>query len=434
MSKAFYCGAAREVITPPLGTLLYGYNPFTPAESVHDDLTATVLAVGNGEENALLISLTLGDVQTALDAELRQAVSEASGVPFDHIILTATHTHCGPNTSGVEGWGEIDRKFVDTILLPALKKASKDAVSSMTEAEVGYAVGHSEVGINRRQQNPDGSVSLGQNPWGSYDPNMTVMVFRRADDKKGILNLIHYGCHGTACGCAHEITRDWSGMMIDRTEMLTGTMTVFFNGTIGDVGPRLTNGWTTGNITYVEELGSYAAQDAMRIYRNVRDFNVPDVKLHIGTVHLPYQKFPSLDAVRAELAGIKDPEKLYNLQKLRWQHLVDVEKLLAAGNDALPEAFSYPQTLLSIGSTVFIPFPFEHFSEISMRLRAYTGYQNTLTLSCANGYNGYLPTEDQLCRGGYEVGVFRYASVYSLADNTDQHIINENLRILRDNT
>ena len=96
----------------------------------------------------------------------------------------------------------------------------------------------------------------------------------------------------------------------------------------------------------------------------------------------------------------------------------------------MPDDFTYPTTIAVIGDIALIPFPFEIFSEISMRLREYSGCQNTLCLSCANGYNAYLPTEDQLCRGGYEVGVFRYASVYSLADNTDENIINENLRIL----
>ncbi|MCQ2463229.1 MAG: hypothetical protein MJ177_07485 [Clostridia bacterium] len=430
---SFLCGASRETITPPVGTLLYGYTPDVVSESVHDELTATAVAVGNGVQTALLISLTLGDIQTALCDEMRTAAAKAAGIDFSDVIIASTHTHCGPNTSGMEGWGEIDRAYVDGILMPAVRLSAEKAVKSMTPATVGSACGKSEVGINRRQQLENGCITFGQNPWGCYDPNMTVLSFRREDNRQGIVNLVHYGCHGTACGKAVEITRDWSGMMLDRMEKLTGTLSVFFNGAIGDVGPRLTNGETVGDITYVEELGSAAAMDAMKIYRQIKSFHSPQIRLHKGTVRLPYKKFPSLSQVQNRVSQIKEPEKLINIERLEYGYYKNVEKLLLAGVTEPDGEFTFPQTVVEIGNCVFVPLPFEHFSEISMRLREYSGFENTLTLSCANGYNGYLPVESELCRGGYEVGVFRFASAYSLADNTDQNIINENLRIMREN-
>lgn len=429
----FYCGVGQAVITPEIGTCLYGYYPGLHSESVHDDLKASVIAVGNGVETALLMALTLGDINSVLCDEFREIASEASGVPAENIIVTGTHTHCGPNTSGIEGWGDVDRAYIDSILIPGIRRASADAVAGMTEAVVGTATGHSDVGINRREQRENGEVVLGQNPWGSYDPTMTVTVFRRADNGGNIVNLVHYGCHGTACGAGTEITQDWSGVMLARMELMTGTVSVFYNGSIGDVGPRLTNGCTVGNISHVEELGSVAAVDAMRIYRTVRSFTTPELRLHRGTVRLPYQKFPTLAEAESRVASFADPDGLVNVMRLEYQHYADVAELLRSGKAEDGREFSYPVTIITLGDTVFIPIPFEHFSEISLRLREYTGYAHTLTLSCANGYFGYLPTEDQLCRGGYEVSVFRYASLYSLADNTDQNIINENLRILREN-
>lgn len=429
----FLCGAAREKITPPIGTHLYGYNPNVISTTVHDDLTATAVSFSDRKNTMLLITAALGDIDTKLDAEMRGKISEKCGVPTENIILAATHTHSAPNVSGVEGWGDIDRIYVDTILLPALIKISCGAVSEMRPAEIGTASGKSDVGVNRRQQNRGGGISLGQNPWGCYDPTMTIITIRSKNDKSGIVNLIHYGCHGTACGISTEITRDWSGGMIDRVEKETGTLTAFINGAIGDVGPRLSNGQTTGDITHVEELGSYAALDAIRIARQIKSFVIPQLSLKHGIVRLPYQKYPSLDYVRSELENVGDPLKLINIDYLRYKHLTAVKELLESGNDRVPDDFAYPVMAAVIGDIAFLPFPFEIFSGISMRLREYSGYQNTLCLTCANGYNAYLPTEDQLCLGGYEVDVFRYASVYSLADNTDENIINEMLRILEKN-
>ena len=418
----FLCGAAREIITPPVGTLLYGYQPDLASTSVHDDLTATAIAFSSGTDTALLVSVTVGDIQTELDRALRAEMASACGVPADRIILAATHTHCGPNVSGVAGWGGIDRAYVDTILRPALICAAQAAVDAMIPAELAVTHGESRVGINRRQQLRDGQVRLGQNPWGCCDPTMTVISVRAQDGGQGIVHLIHYGCHGTACGRSTEITRDWSGTMIDRVESETGTLTAFLNGAIGDVGPRLTNGRTTGDIRHVEELGGVAAFDVMRILNLPKVFTVPSLAL-------PYQPFPSLDDVRRALAQIAHPDALINHARLRYTYLKSVESLLLRG-ESTPDALTYPVTLVTVGGVALIPIPFEFFAEISMRLRADSPVPYTLGLSCANGYRAYLPTQDQLCRGGYEVAVFRYASPYRLADDTDQHLIDEIFRIL----
>ena len=79
---------------------------------------------------------------------------------------------------------------------------------------------------------------------------------------------------------------------------------------------------------------------------------------------------------------------------------------------------------------VFVPFPFEIFSEIALRLRAYSPIRHTLTLSNANGYSAYLPTEDQLVRGGYEVACFRFSSAHPLVDNADQILIDRTLALM----
>lgn len=429
------CGAARRVITPPVGTALYGYQPGVFSTSVHDDLTATALALGDGHSSAMLISLTLGDLQTALCGEMKREASAVSGIPADHITVASTHTHSAPNVSGMEGWGEIDRGYIDGILMPAIRDAAREAAASMTPAEMGYAVGDSLVGVNRRVTFPDGSVDFGQDPDAPFDPAMTVIRFRRADDGRGILNLVHYGCHGTACGMHHEITRDWSGLMIDRLEAESDTLSVYFNGAVGDVGPRISNGKTTGDITYVEELGRKAAADALRVYGLIRDYTAPAFSLHSGIVHIPRRPLPPLEDVREALNGFTDPDSLVNIDRLQYVHLKETETALEAGapaGAAVPD-FTFQQTQVRVGDILFVPCPFEPFTDICLRLRAASGVPCTLTLSCANGYEGYLPTQGELERGGYEVGVFRYVALHPLTDDADSRLITESLRILSEN-
>ena len=291
----------------------------------------------------------------------------------------------------------------------------------------------SDVGVNRRQQMPDGSINFGQNPWGSYDPDMTFIAVRNAQTKEGIINIIHYGCHGTAGGHNREISRDWSGGMCDRIEKLTGTLTAYFNGTVGDTGPRLTNGSTVGDCTYIEELGSVAAFDAVRAMKSLGQYREGKLEIFSDTVRLPYKPMPPLDEIRKGLEEYKETENLTNIFALKYRHLKDAEAFLTNGGE-MPRAKEIPTTLVSIGEALFVPVPFEVFSGISLRLREYLRkkYPHTLVLSNANGYNFYLPTQDQLCLGGYEVDCFLNGSLFLLEDATDQNLINEILRIVNE--
>ncbi len=88
------------------------------------------------------------------------------------------------------------------------------------------------------------------------------------------------------------------------------------------------------------------------------------------------------------------------------------------------------ETVIAVGPVVFVPFPFEMFTEMTLRLRHFSPYQHTLSLSIGNGYYSYLPSQDQICRGGYEVAMFRDFNPYQLKDNTDTTIVKELLGMI----
>ena len=197
MSHNLHCGVGKADITPPLGTMLYGYPPARPAEAVGDGLEAVAILLKSSEGSALLISCTLCATTTQLAGELRAIAGEVCGIDPDHVSISCTHTHSGPNTSLKSGWGDVDYPYIENILKPGIREAAQKALASLVPAQMGIGVTDSDVGINRRQVMEDGSIELGQNPWGVHDPRMTVISFR-GEDGKTIANMIHYGCHNTA--------------------------------------------------------------------------------------------------------------------------------------------------------------------------------------------------------------------------------------------
>ena len=81
------CGAAREDITPPVGTLLYGYNPHQVSTSIHDRLNLTAVLFGQRDEYALLVTMTVGDIQNELCGELRTIAGSELGLSPSRVII-----------------------------------------------------------------------------------------------------------------------------------------------------------------------------------------------------------------------------------------------------------------------------------------------------------------------------------------------------------
>ena len=70
------------------------------------------------------------------------------------------------------------------------------------------------------------------------------------------------------------------------------------------------------------------------------------------------------------------------------------------------------------------------FTEIGLRIDGAVKDLKVMTMSYTNGQLLYMPTEDQLCRGGHEVNLFRYSNVQQYADNTDYYLVLGTLKIM----
>lgn len=431
MKEAFVLGNAKKVITPPLGTPLYGYPRYErrKATSVHDDLHANAAAFGYGKPSALLLSLDICSARTDLVDRIAAEIAKHTPVDAKNVIICEIHTHSGPCCTFTPGWGVSNDAYIEEILIPMCVAAAKEACESAEEALLGIGTTESRVGINRRQLMEDGSARLGQNPYGCYDPEMTVLSFISRKERKPLLNIVHYGAHGTASGEGPEITRDWPGYMIDRMEAQTGAMTFFTNGAEGDVGPRLSNGRTVGTLAMAAELGGVAAIDAMRAYRNIRSYEEVKFEVLHGELCIPYKPFPSKEQIEAELAELEKGEIIGTaiiLQNTMKERL----KVHAEGKE-IPAYWRFPQVMIRLNSAVFVPFPFEVFSEITVRLRQYSPLGHTLSLCNANGALAYLPSKEQIARGGYEVDQFTRRHIFTMVDETDDKILADNVAILR---
>ena len=417
-------GVARENITPEIGGQLYGYSPDIFSKSVADDLTVTAYYFRQGKTKALMISCTVCLINTELSNSILSLIEQKFQIPKQNCMLCATHTHSGPNTSGQSGWGDIDNEYCEERFVPAILLATEKAMKSIQPVKMGIAHGISHVGINRRELNENNNIILGQNPWGPYNPEMTVISFTD-EHGKAVANMIHYGAHGTAAGKNQEITRDWSGIMIDTLEKQSGAITAFFNGPEGDIGPRISNKKTTGDMDYVRELGAVAAQDAVRIYNKLYTYSDATLSVSHKKLQIPLKKRISAGKAKQMLETYKD--HTVNYKGMIREHLENTIKSYEDGYGD-QEVCELEQTVIALGDLVFLSFPYELFSEIGMRIDKAFQTKAILSLSNTNGSEGYFVTQDAICRGGYEVTMFLYGHLQQFADNADFYLMQESIK------
>jgi len=422
-------GVAREDITPKVGGRLFGYNPNIYSTAIHDNLQLTAFAFSYEETKVLMINATICVICNPISDELRRELSAQTGIPFENILLSSTHTHSGPSLCKDPKWfGNFAQEYYDTKFHPAVLAAAARALSQMEPVQVAFASGKSDVGINRRELTLDNRVKLGQNFWGPYNPEMFMLSFKNLSGKV-VANIITYSAHATAAGNNTEVTRDWPGIMTDAVETVSGGLTAFFNGTMGDTGPRLSNGRTTGlgDVRYVHELGSIAAGDAVRIYKTLSEYNDVRFAAASGFLTMPVQPRESYEDAVAGFEKANDPSS-----ELPQYVKVYYEQLIQSYEDGYvdKEVQEIPMTVVRIGDVIFAPFPFEMFTEIGFRIDGAFQDKKVITLSYTNGQMLYLPTEDQICRGGHEVNAFLYNPLQRFVNNADYHAVKSAVSII----
>ena len=421
-----HIGIARQIITPPPGTLLFGYPRERRGNVVEDDLNATALVLQSDSAIAALVSLDWCVIDQEETAKIREAAATQTGIPPENITIHATHTHSGPATITTWGWGEKNCEYLD-LVRPKIVQAIVEAQQSLQPARVGFGVTKTNVGINRRELDLEGKVLLGFNEWGARDDDLTVVRFE--NENGTVAQIIHLSAHPTSRGAEPSVSRDWPGVMMDRVEKITGAKVLFLNGAFGDVAPRTNAGGATGDgDAAATEVGLRAATDALRAFQSIKEFRDLPLNIINGNIDLPYAPLPHLEETKIQIEKYAHAQNAWGSENAEWQYW---NAVLKAHEDLLQSSKIIPQTITKLGPLAILPFPGEVFSEIALRIKRHSPFQYTLCAGTSNAHLGYLVTREARARGGYEVWVMRAFSAYLLAENLDDVLVRENIQLLQ---
>ncbi len=450
---ALQAGAAEVVVTPPIGGELEGYGARTEVSTgIHDDLYAHVLVLDDGVIRAGIVSVDVIGLDRAMVQRIRSAAAELAGIPAEHLMLLATHTHGGPRglitlrTGADEALIEITARHVIG--------AIRTAASRLRPARV--YLGHGRVeGVAQNRRFPDGPT----------DPTLHALRVD-GDDGEPIAALVRFTCHPTVMNFDNlQITADYPGQVyrIVKSVLGPGTPVLFANGACGDINPArvaaifpeverigtIVGAEAVRVLTSVSTAGSFVAADNLlwseRIgIENRVGYRIDQPRLRAGRqmVSLALRSFDGEAEIQARIArgrerlaglGLSDEQ----LRRIRQGQVAagEISPAILAERRATAARLSYDsaslaalrryqyvqkawpgdrwqveiQALSLTPGVVLVGVPGELMVELGDQIREGSGLPDCLVCGYANDYVGYIVTPDSVAEGGYESGMTIFA-------------------------
>jgi neutral ceramidase len=258
-------GAAKVDITP--GNLTSLTNLWgRPFEGVHDPIFLRALVVDNGINTAAIVAADL--VEFGDTSSVRKRIAEEVGIPFDHIIMTASHDHNAPRvgvvTAGAtaHAGGPATAAYTQMVH-DQIVKVVRQAKAALQPARLGVGTGMADANTNRDEYTPDG-WKLGVNPEGPSEKTVWVVKFETTSGEP-IAILMNYAVHSVVLGPENRLlTGDLAGAAERFVEQYyqDKVVALWTLGPAGDQNPKYVS-WNTDSIGDRDREPGYLLMDAL---------------------------------------------------------------------------------------------------------------------------------------------------------------------------
>lgn len=410
-AQSLRIGQAAVDITPPADMPFHAPQrpPFTvpSATGVHDPLQAKAVVFESGGVKAAIVACDLTSIPIAMIEAARAHVAKISTVPPENVMITATHTHTGPNirprffakaTLAQKKAADMYLPRLPQMMAEAVAQAEKALVSARLQATVGEVPG---VAFNRRFLMKDGSVQSnphkGQDellvnvvrPAGPTDPALP-MLYADTLDGKPLATLVNFALHLDTTG-GLEYSADFPHQIAKILADVKGPemLTHFTIGAAGNINhyylldpkkPRRTKGFQESS-----RIGTLIAAEIVRSYERLQPLEVAHIKVsrEVLTLQILEEKAEALAKPFPGKSEYHDGEMLVRKIDGKWTFQGEV-MTIAVGDEL-----------------AFVGLPGEMFVELGLAVKQNSPYRFTVVNTLANGAIGYVANRKAYREGTY---------------------------------
>lgn len=395
--EGYKVGVAIKVITPTESMWMAGYAARNkPAEGKVHDLYAKALCLQDAQGKKLvLVTTDLIGIPRPLAEKVTQAIEKKHSIPRSAIMLTSSHTHCGPvlraNLIDMYGLNHQEARKVETYtekLTQDLIDLIDAAVQKLEPVQLQYGEGTASFAMNRRQPTPKGLV-IGVNREGPVDHSVPILVVRKGDGKPWVI-VFGYACHNTTLSF-YQWCGDYAGFaQLEVEKAFPGAVAMFWSGCGGDANPH-----PRGTLELCEKHGQELAEAVRKVVQGSLQTIRGSFSSRYDTITLKIEAVPTREQLNADLLS-----KNLAVQR-RAQRLLQELETRGRISDTYPY---YPVQTWTLGDQVhWVALGGEVVVDYALRLKKELPRKPAIWITgYANDVMAYIPTARLLREGGYE--------------------------------
>ena len=244
-------GYAKVSITPAYVVGLGGYSDAETraSEGFVDYIYTTCIAVTDREETLLIYTIDNVSLPDTIQENIRDRVSEATGITPEKIFCGATHGHNCPGlvSGNYESAGRYKTDFYTAAVEAAQKALDDRSAATLSSAKMSHekmnAVRHYILADGTYADNSNAGKAGVQNLVGhpmETDPEMILLKFDRVDEAKKDILMVNWQAHpDDAKEIGYNlISPGFIGPLRNKLEKDSGMYVAYFTGASGNQVPQ----------------------------------------------------------------------------------------------------------------------------------------------------------------------------------------------------
>ena len=396
-------GFSEFDITPAVGKLIPGgFEPCHTSEPARGKLLATAAAFDLNGNSLILVSVDHLSFHTNTADRIRRRISDATGVPFDRILVAATHTHTGGQTD-YQLWLCPPDLEIASMTEEGAVPAGISAFGNLSEAAIGIGAGEeNRYSFCRDIYMTDGSIKMNPNrahpelmiePVDTPDYAVNVM---RIDSAEGEVRgfIVNYANHPD-CHAKNKksFSADFPGALRRGLKRVYGEdiFVLFFNGTAGDINcidwmRSTSDSYYGGTKNAPEAIGAGLTSTVVEINANIKATeSAPEITAISKNITLARRYKTDADLKWAQ-------EIAKDMASHNAKDRAFATEYLEDDSDVSPE-IEFEIHTVRLGDWAIVGLPSEIFTDIGRRIKTASPFKNTLIFELANGTHGYISTK-----------------------------------------
>ncbi len=420
----FHAGAAAIDITPTkYPVIVNGYFNERTANSAIDSLMSRAVVLDDGKIRLAIVVVDNLMIRRDLLDTAKQIAHDATGIPIDRMLISATHSHTAPSAMGCLGSGA-DADY-QRFLVGKIAESIIEANKKIVPAQAGWAVikdekhNHCRRWIfrpDRMQTDPFGERNIRAHmhpgyqsknhigPSGPADTDLSLLSIQTLDGKP-LAVLANYAMHFYG---STPVSGDFCTRFGDRLAELIGVKSS------GDGFVGMMSQGTSGDSMWMDY-----SQPAPK--RDLDKYTLEVAKVaHQAYQSIKYQSSISLAMAETKL---KLRRRVPDEKRLAW-----AKSVMAELGDRIPKSkpeiyareaiYLHEEPVVElklqavrIGELGITTLPNEVYGITGMKLKLQSPLTPTFNIELANGAQGYIPPPEQHALGGYTTWPARTAGL-----------------------